>query len=490
MIVGGTKDNQSALRQHYPQAQVLELQSRDTIDAIIKKFEAYGIVAHLLWIAPHNSLHSLADEALIDDQRQGILQVFRMIKALFCLGYGTKNLGLSIITIRTQPIRKNDAVNPTHASIHGLVGSLAKEYPNWKIRVIDLEAEGDWPVGDIGSLPPDSQGNPFVYRRGGWYRQKLIPYQRPPLDRTLYRSGGVYVVIGGAGGIGEAWSEYMIRTYQARIVWIGRRQKDEAIQAKLERLSGLGPIPYYIATDATERKALQQAFEEIKQRFVQIHGVIHSAIVLLDRSLANMEEERFLAGLAAKVDVSVRIAQVFGKEPLDFVMFFSSFQSFSKAPGQSNYTSGCAFKDAFAHQLALEWPCRVKVINWGYWGSIGIVASEDYQARMTQAGMGSIEPSEAMEALEALLAGPLDQIAFLKTTKPLALEGINPEELIATYPGDFVSNIRNIQESIPVLAAAPYDSVKGSSSKELDAVVRVQPFERRLPNEGNGRATP
>jgi hypothetical protein len=45
-----------------------------------------------------------------------------------------------------------------------------------------------------------------------------------------------------------------------------------------------------------------------------------------------MEEERFNAALSAKVDVCVRLAQVFGEEPLDFVMFFSSTQSFSKCP--------------------------------------------------------------------------------------------------------------------------------------------------------------
>ena len=53
-------------------------------------------------------------------------------------------------------------------------------------------------------------------------------------------------------------------------------------------------------------------------------------------------------------------------------------------------------------------------MNWGYWGSIGVVASKEYQERMLRSGVGSIEPPEAMEALEKLLAGPLDQIALLK----------------------------------------------------------------------------
>ncbi|HBV95838.1 MAG TPA: hypothetical protein DEF36_02135, partial [Desulfotomaculum sp.] len=228
-------------------------------------------------------------------------------------------------------------------------------------------------------------------------------------------------VIGGAGGLGEAWSEYMIRTYKAQIIWIGRRQKDSAIQARLDRLAGLGPAPIYIAADATDRNSLQNAYEEIKGQYSRINGVIHSAIVLLDKSLANMEEEWFKASLAAKVNVSVRMAQVFQKESLDFVLFFSSMQSFVKAPGQSNYAAGCTFKDAFAHQLNQQWPCAVKVINWGYWGSVGVASSKDYRDRMARLGIGSIEPPEAMEALETLLAGPVDQISLMKTTEALEI---------------------------------------------------------------------
>ncbi|HEX3029887.1 MAG TPA: KR domain-containing protein, partial [Clostridia bacterium] len=99
----------------------------------------------------------------------------------------------------------------------------------------------------------------------------------------------------------------------------------------------------------------------------------------------------------------------------------SSIQSFAKYPGQSNYASGCTFKDTFAHKLSQTWPCAVKVMNWGYWGNVGVVASEAYQRRMEQAGIGSIHSDEAMEALEKLLAGPMRQIALVKTTKPLTM---------------------------------------------------------------------
>jgi len=238
----------------------------------------------------------------------------------------------------------------------------------------------------------------------------------------------------------------MVRTYQARVVWIGRRMEDESIRAKLDRIAGLGPKPLYIAADAGEPQELNRAYEIIKNRYGVIHGVIHSAIVLLDQSLANMDEERFRAGISAKLDVSVSIAKVFQKEPLDFVMFFSSIITYVKPPGQSNYASGCTFKDVFAHLLAQEWPCAVKVINWGYWGSVGVVACKEYRERMAREGFGSIEPPEAMDILEMLLRGPVDRIALIKTTKPLDMEGIYTGETVTVYPQNLLSNVRNISE--------------------------------------------
>lgn len=445
VIIGGTKDTTSSIKQQYPFANTLEIQHQDNMEEIARKFSQCGSFHHLIWVSPYTSVQSVAEDAVIDEQNSGVLQVFRIIKALIRLGYGGKDLGWTVITTQCQPIHENEKINPTHASLHGLIGTMAKEYPNWKIRLVDLEADCSWPVGDIFTLPPDSLGNAWAYRGRQWYRQQLIPVNYIPSERTVYRYGGVYVVIGGAGALGEAWSEYMIRTYQAKIVWIGRRKKDTAIQAKIDRLAAIGPEPYYIAADAAERQSLQQAYKEIKQRYSQIHGVIQSAMVFFSRSIEKMDEELFQDILSSKVNVSVHLAQVFQKEPLDFVLFFSSINTFLKALGKSGYSSACVFKDAFAYQLSREWSCTVKVINWGYLFN----NAKDRQHLDQQLGIGIIEPHEAMEALEFLLNDPMDHMVFMKTTKPSGMRGMSlANDIITIYPQCDSVNIQNIQNRI------------------------------------------
>ncbi|MCP4160489.1 MAG: SDR family NAD(P)-dependent oxidoreductase, partial [Deltaproteobacteria bacterium] len=450
LVIGGVRENENAVQQIYPKAQAIEIGVSDSIDNITEKVNNCGVVDHIVWIAPYNSLESLADESLIEEQDCGVNLFFRTIKALLNLGYGTKDLGWSVITIEAQSVHKDNPVSPVHSSIHGLVGSMAKEFQNWKIRLVDLEKDSEWPLNEIFKIVADPLGNAIAYRGHEWYKQQLIPFNSSITNNVLsYKKDGVYVVIGGAGGIGEVWSEYMIHTYNAQIIWIGRRKKDADIQAKLDKLAASGSIPLYISADATDLKSLQGAYKKIKQDYSKINGIIHTAIVLSDKSLANMEETQFKLSLSAKVDVSVRIAQVFEKERLDFVMFFSSMQSFSKSPGQSNYAAGCTFKDSFAKQLSKEWTCSVKIINWGYWGSVGIVASKEYQDRMTKIGLGSIEPFEAMEALEKLLSDQMDQVIFLKTTKPKVLEEIASDDLITIYSENEPINFQSIYSNIP-----------------------------------------
>ena len=80
------------------------------------------------------------------------MQLFRLVKALLLLNFDTEQLSLTICTFQAQPIHEHDEVNPSHASIHGLAGSLAKEYTNWSIRLLDLESQrGDRHLPDVFS---------------------------------------------------------------------------------------------------------------------------------------------------------------------------------------------------------------------------------------------------------------------------------------------------------------------------------------------------
>jgi polyketide synthase PksM len=199
-------------------------------------------------------------------------------------------------------------------------------------------------------------------------------------------------------------------------------------------MARLGHTPLYISADAANVGALEQALKTIRETHPAIHGVVHSAIVLHDQSIARMEEAGFRASLSAKVDTSVNMDRVFGNQELDFMLFFSSIVSFVKSPGQSNYSAGCTFKDSFAQKLQQERTYPVKIMNWGYWGSVGIVADESHNELMRRMGIGSIEAHEGMASLQALVNSEVRQMALIKTLNSEATAGLRLSETVTRYP--------------------------------------------------------
>ena len=377
--------------------------------------ESADDIEQLIWVLPQDTTDSVSSDALISAQQQGVMGGLHMVQTLLAKGYMSRDLQLGVISWQTQAVSQVPHY-PAHASVHGFIGSVAKECPRWKVKLLDVPLTADTALlKDSLNLVGAGSGEPLAYRRGQWYQQHLVPAQLPDLEESVvYRDNGVYVVIGGAGGLGEVWTETLIKQHQAQVVWLGRRELNADIQAKIDRLAAQGPAPVYIQADATDRDSMSAARQTINERFGAIHGVVHSAIVLSDKTLKNMETERFSKALGAKVDTCVRLAQVFADEPLDFVLFFSSLQSFAKNPGQSNYAAGCTFEDAFALRLAEVLSAPVKIINWGYWGSVGIVSDPAYHERMAQQGIGSIEPEEGMLLLEQLLNTPVSQLGAIK----------------------------------------------------------------------------
>ncbi|ARZ71657.1 polyketide synthase [Streptomyces albireticuli] len=431
LVVGGTAEQRAALTVTHPLAEHWSLAPGAPADEVARAVEAAGPVDHLLWLAPGTELAPDDAAGFVAAQEDGVIAAFRMIKALVRTGHDARPLGITLVTHRALATHAHEDVRPAHAGLHGLFGSLGREYTHWTVRRVDLDGT-DWPA-DLTALPAHSGGDTWVRRAGQWLARRLAPCAAGPRPAAPYREGGVYVVIGGAGGLGTAWTQHVVERHGAKVVWLGRRAHDASVDAKLRGIRGRGEVSY-LSADATDPAALRRAHAEITARHGRIHGVVQAALVLRDQTLATMDEATFRASLAAKVDATVAMAEVFADEALDFALFFSSIQSFATAAGQGNYAAGCVFGDSYAHLLARHRDFPVKVMNWGWWGSLGSVASDFYRERMTRSGLLSIEPPEAMAALDTLLGGPQDQLSFVKMTKPDVLEAVDPATRATVYP--------------------------------------------------------
>jgi acyl carrier protein/NAD(P)-dependent dehydrogenase (short-subunit alcohol dehydrogenase family)/2-polyprenyl-3-methyl-5-hydroxy-6-metoxy-1,4-benzoquinol methylase len=365
-------------------------------------------------------------------QRDGVSALFNMVKGLGTAGISRRRLSVSVVTNRVLSIGCSE-VNPLAAALHGFTGSMAKEFTQWDVNCLDIDWAGDTnheslrdTASDIVNEPPSRNGDTVAFRNGLRYERKIELLTLPAPETTPFKERGVYVIAGGAGGIGFELCQYLVRQVQARVALLGRSPASESLNNRVSEIEKIGGEVIYLRTDITDPDSVRCALEETRQRFGPVSGVVHSAIVLRDRMIDNMDEETLLAALGPKVRGSAVLYDVFKNEPLDFMMFFSSAQSVTCNAGQSNYAAGCTFKDSFAHFIRRQERFPVKIVNWGYWGSVGIVSSSEYNQRLSSRGIVSIVPDEGMEAVRRIVAGPVSQVIPIKAdTSMLEAMGID-----------------------------------------------------------------
>jgi len=430
-----------------PIEKVLKDNDGSHFEEIIMKLDQVQIpVIYFFFFLQANDIDANDLKTLEQSQEQGVIALFRLLKKLIHMGYDRRPIHLKIISNDTHQLREDSTINPYGASLHGLIKSYAKENFQWEFACIDISLEKTKSdkknIPGLTSLvtqfieePGETGGELVLLREGIRYVHTIEPIQLRKITQLPFKKRGVYFILGGASGIGFELASYLAKSVQARLILIGRQELHPHQEEKISSIKTHGGEALYIQADATKLEDMTTAVKKGKDLFGNIHGVIHSALVLHDMTIKNMNEEVFRSVLAPKVQGSAILYSVFEKENLDFMLFFSSAQSFTCLPGQSNYAAGCTFKDAYALYIAQRAPYPVKLINWGYWGSVGIVASDSFNKSLARRGIYSIEPTEGIEAIKQIIGNPVTQIIPLKGNREfLESIGVNLEKPREIYP--------------------------------------------------------
>ncbi|WP_404936926.1 amino acid adenylation domain-containing protein [Pseudomonas sp. JDS08PS003] len=397
--------------------------------ALLALFTQQAPLEHLIWVVPEDRTGTLA--AMQAEQQRGVLWGATLLRALSRSRYHDSALRITVITRRSVAIVDQDPVVATHSGVHGLLATVVKEHAHWQLRIVDAEDLGVVLAPGFAALPFERTGRPWAHRTGDWFRPSLHVLDEclnsviEPAG-SMYRQGGVYVIVGGAGAVGQDWSTYLVRRYQAQLVWIGRSPADAQVQARIERLAAWGPAPLYVQADATDLEQLQRACAGIRQRFARIHGVVHSAMVRENQPLLQQPPQDFAQRLNTKVAIALNLAQVFSADSLDFLLFFSSINDLYLAPNSSAYAAGGHFISALADQLNQRGERRVKVVHWPHWETTSL--REDVQGvrqHLARLGFGVLPADEAMVELETFLAQPFTHLVSLRLTAPAKLEALS-----------------------------------------------------------------
>ncbi|MCC8396968.1 SDR family NAD(P)-dependent oxidoreductase [Paraburkholderia sp. MMS20-SJTR3] len=215
-----------------------------------------------------------------------------------------------------------------------------------------------------------------------------------------------YLVVGGTGGLGFATARWMMSrgarhlTLASRSGTLAPEMREEAARWRANN----GTEVHAVACDVTDAAALDALLAEIAQRRTPLKGVLHSAMVIDDGLVRNLDSQRFAAVLAPKLAGAWNLHRATRGLSLDFFVLYSSATTFLGNPGQSSYVAANSFLEALIAQrraAGLPGTCMA----WGPLDDVGFLArnAETREALQSRIGGVSITSDEALAALERAL---------------------------------------------------------------------------------------
>ncbi|WP_371170604.1 type I polyketide synthase [Aliiroseovarius sp. 2305UL8-7] len=264
-------------------------------------------------------------------------------------------------------------VSAQQATLLGVVRSAPREIAGLSTTLIDVPSNAKDFVADILFELADSSLADHVALRGEGERfiRKRTATAPPLADRSdlpsRLRQSGTYLITGGTGGIGRNMALWLAETAQAQVILISRNATPDP--AFDDQIRALGGQVLTLAADVTEARSIEQAVGIAKEKFGDIHGLIHAAGVLDDAPLSARSAAEAAAVMAPKLTGAELLGRLLPDGSLDFFATISSTSVEVGPPGQVAYVAGNAAVDAFAASRS-----DGLSIAWGTWRDSGMAA--------------------------------------------------------------------------------------------------------------------
>lgn len=341
------------------------------------------------------------------------------------LGAGAAFLGLQAL-MRSSPAREVRwvqvcreglaATDSLNRMLSGFARTLHVEQRRQRCKLVRFSPGDDF----VGALlfavdelaEPAAHWSPEVRSGGGrWVRASAHAEPSPKAPAPL-RKRGIYVIAGGAGGLGLILARGLAQRCEARIVLIGRSELDPGRSRRLDEIRKLGSEIRYESADVLDRGELDAILGRVRTQWGPISGVIQGAGAVEDALIPGKSKDAWDRVLAPKVHGTLNLDAATSGDPLDWFVMFSSVIAELGNAGQCDYAAANAFMDAYAEaRESLRGKGlrsgRTVSIGWPWWQEGGMAmspASQEALARST--GLSPLSTAAGVEAFfHALQSG-------------------------------------------------------------------------------------
>jgi polyketide synthase PksN len=350
-----------------------------------------------------------------------------------------RDVGLTFL-FESRPGRPD----PLNEAMNGFMQILRAESPSLRCKVLEFQQSEPASGPDIVDclLAESGAGSKAMavrYSDGTRLVRQIgqIDAGELTLPEAGLRDKGVYLITGGAGGLGLIFAEFMARQVQARLVLTGRSELSAEQKSRLDQIESLGAEVLYVRADVAQMKDVQALVDEARSRFGRIDGVIHSAGILRDSFVRNKTSQEMEAVFAPKVHGTLCLDEATCADSLDFFVLFSSLAAIAGNAGQSDYSYANHFMDSFARQRELrvgqgQRSGRTVSLNWSLWADGGMQLDEQtLQFFKKNLGIRPLSIQTGVDSLVRALAANLPNFAVIEGDQKLIEKawGIGAEQV-------------------------------------------------------------
>ncbi|HET9277195.1 MAG TPA: SDR family NAD(P)-dependent oxidoreductase, partial [Flavitalea sp.] len=343
---------------------------------------------------------------------------------------------------------------PALAGLLGFNKTVVSEHP--KLIYSTIEVNDPFLVPGIileEFSKATSTGTSIKYESRQRYLRSLQKFTGNTTNsKSQLKEGGVYLITGGAGGLGLLFATHLATQFKAKIALSGRSvlsSQQIAILEKLKKNSGADIL--YIQADISCDDDVKSLWQTVKQHFKLVNGVIHAAGVNHDNYIINKKQNEIETVAAPKVQGTILLDAVSQNEPLDFFVLFSSVSAVFGNAGQSDYAFANSFMDHYA-QVREQMRAKKKrfgktvSINWPLWREGGMQISEEMASLILKnTGIRLLSTENGIQAFEDALRSAQTSFIVLEGQATRIDQFLNPE----IKSDKFKANITPIESSIP-----------------------------------------
>ncbi len=402
---------------------------------------------------------------------------------------------VTFVSEGVQEVTGDESLRPEKAMVIGPCRVIPQEYPGIDCRSVDVALPQPGSQGErllLNQLCAELHSPPvdaFVAYRGRhrWVRT-FEPVRLPPFEgRPLrLRDNGVYLITGGLGGIGLAIAEYLAASVSARLVlisrtglperknwdsWLETHAPDDKTSNQIRRIVAIeksGAEVMVASADVGNRDQMERIAKSARERFGEIHGVVHSAGVPAGGIIELKTLQSATTILAPKVQGTMVLNDIFADAELDFVVLCSSLSAVLGGAGQVDYTAANAYLDTVALAQTRNDRRLTVSIAWDSWSETGMAVETAATSNLSELRRKDLEAgirdAEGIEVFRRVLESSLPHV--LISTRELQGridQGSSREKLVGEEPqaaGDSATSQAYPRPAISSQYEAPRNDVE------------------------------